>query len=182
MKNLLLLLVIEEFVPIIIGFIFFIVIFITVISKGISSAKKGQEELIRQHQQQSQQMQSQSNGLTAEQIRYLSQLRDKQRQTSRTSSTATPVRSSITPTVSSSIGDHSHVGQTEQYEEIVGSLGDVSDEGCDELSGIRLIAHDLAYAPEAKDRVDYDRVARAMILGEVLNTPRYKVPYISKRK
>ncbi|MBQ8505178.1 MAG: hypothetical protein IJ492_02835, partial [Clostridia bacterium] len=60
--------------------------------------------------------------------------------------------------------------------------GDVSTEGCDELSGVRLIAHDLAYAPERENSVDYDKVARAMVLGEVLNSPRYKVPYISKRK
>ena len=36
-------------------------------------------------------------------------------------------------------GSHSHSGKEERYEPIVGSLGEVDDEGCDELDGVRLI-------------------------------------------
>ena len=34
--------------------------------------------------------------------------------------------------------EHDHVGEEEHYEEIVGSLGDVNDEGCEDLAGVPL--------------------------------------------
>lgn len=72
---------------------------------------------------------------------------------------------------------HGHTGEEEHYEEIVGSLGEVSDEGCADLSGVRFIVNDLAYELQTQDDVDYDRIAQAVVLGELLNTPRFKVPY-----
>lgn len=69
---------------------------------------------------------------------------------------------------------HTHVGDdAEYYEKIVGSLGEVDDEGCDELDGVRLIAHDLAYDDEEKG-VDYTEVAKAIVIGEIVNNPRFK--------
>ncbi|MBQ7915084.1 MAG: hypothetical protein IJ492_02040 [Clostridia bacterium] len=175
MKNLLLLFAELDIAPIIIFIIAIVIIIIKVISKV--SNKVDQEELVRQHQQQSEARQAQPSGLTNSQRSYLEQLKERQRQRNQAA------QGTVTPTVHPVGSDHDHVGQqTEQYDEIIGSLGDVSTEGCDELSGVRLIAHDLAYAPERENSVDYDKVARAMVLGEVLNSPRYKVPYISKRK
>lgn len=73
--------------------------------------------------------------------------------------------------------DHTHAGQeVEHYEKIVGSLGEVSDEGCDELEGVRLIAHDLAYDGEESNR-DYTEVAKIVVLGDVINNPRFKKPF-----
>ena len=77
--------------------------------------------------------------------------------------------------------EHAHLGEEEHYEEIVGSLGEVNDEGCEDLSGVRFIATDLAYESISSNDVDYDNLAKAMVLGEVINTPRYKAPY-SRRK
>lgn len=76
---------------------------------------------------------------------------------------------------------HEHLGQEEHYEEIVGSLGEVNDEGCEDLAGVRFIATDLAYELQDSDSVNYDRLAQAMVLGEVINNPRFKQPY-SRRK
>ena len=74
---------------------------------------------------------------------------------------------------------HEHLGEEEHYEEIVGSLGEVNDEGCEDLSGVRFIAHDMAY--EINDEhADYSKVAQAMVLGEILNQPRFKKPYSHK--
>ena len=74
---------------------------------------------------------------------------------------------------------HEHLGEEEHYEEIVGSLGEVNDEGCVDLSGVRFIAHDIAYETE-NDRADYSKVAQAMVLGEILNNPRFQKPYTRK--
>ena len=40
---------------------------------------------------------------------------------------------------------HGHTGEEEHYDEIVGSLGEVNDEGCTDLNGVRFIANDIAY-------------------------------------
>ena len=77
--------------------------------------------------------------------------------------------------------EHGHLGEEEHYEEIVGSLGEVNDEGCEDLSGVRFIATDLAYELQTSETVDCDRLAQVMVLGEVLNHPRFKQPY-SRRK
>ena len=74
---------------------------------------------------------------------------------------------------------HEHLGEEEHYDDIVGSLGEVNDEGCEDLSGVRFIAHDMAY--EINDEhADYSKVAQAMVLGEILNNPRFQKPYTRK--
>ena len=75
---------------------------------------------------------------------------------------------------------HEHVGEEEHYEEIVGSLGEVNDEGCEDLSGVRFIVRDMAYETSDGDQVDYGKLAKAIVLGEVLNNPRFKKPYTRK--
>lgn len=84
--------------------------------------------------------------------------------------------------ITSNDGSHSHRGTTESYEPIVGSLGEVNDEGCDELDGVRLIEHDEAYCDDPDHILSSDPtdLERAIVLGEVLNTPRYKQPYRRK--
>lgn len=73
---------------------------------------------------------------------------------------------------------HGHVGKEEHYDEIVGSLGDINDEGCADLDGVRFVAHDLAYDVDGEDATfDRDKLARALVLGDVLNSPRFKHPY-----
>ena len=76
---------------------------------------------------------------------------------------------------------HGHTGEEEHYEEIVGSLGEINDEGCADLSGVRFLANDLAYEIQTQEQMDYDRLAQAIVLGEIVNSPRFKTPY-SKRK
>lgn len=83
------------------------------------------------------------------------------------------------PKPSVTVGDgHAHYGTVETYEPIVGSLGSVSDEGCDELDGVRLIATDIMYETD-NDHVAYDldAIGKSIVLGEVLNNPRFKTPY-----
>lgn len=75
---------------------------------------------------------------------------------------------------------HFHKGREEHYEEIVGSLGDVNDEGCADLDGVRFIAHDLAYDTTEEEHGDMSKIARAMVLGEILNDPRFRKPYRRK--
>lgn len=75
---------------------------------------------------------------------------------------------------------HAHMGEEEHYEEIVGSLGEVNDEGCADLIGVRFIAHDLAYEMSENEHPNYDKIAQAMVMGEILNSPRFKNPYIRK--
>lgn len=71
--------------------------------------------------------------------------------------------------------DHAHIGKAETYQPIVGSLGAVSDEGCAELDGVRLIEDDEAY--DMPIEADRPAIAKAVILGELLNTPRFKTPW-----
>ena len=70
--------------------------------------------------------------------------------------------------------EHGHAGEEEHYEEIVGSLGEINDEGCEDLNGVRFIAHDLAYDASEGGEHDYAELAKAMVLGDVINTPRFK--------
>lgn len=74
---------------------------------------------------------------------------------------------------------HGHKGDEEHYEEIVGSLGDINDEGCADLDGVRFIEHDKAYEQSDEYR-DYSDAVRIMVWGEVLNNPRFKSPYRRK--
>lgn len=179
MNNLLMLFSADEgIIPVVFFLAALGVIFISVFSKGTKITKKGQDDAARRQHQQQTLERTQSSRTTSSQGQYSSQQRSRQAQRQQTSSVAQ--RASVTHPVAH---DHDHIGQeAEAYEEIIGSLGDISDEGCDELSGVRLIAHDLAYAPEKDNSVDYDKIARALVLGDVLNSPRYKVPYSRKRK
>ena len=69
---------------------------------------------------------------------------------------------------------HTHVGdETESYDKIVGSLGEVEDEGCVDLNGIRLISHDEAYESVA-EKQNYEEIVKAMVLGEALANPAFK--------
>lgn len=79
-------------------------------------------------------------------------------------------------------GSHSHSGKVENYGKIVGSLGEVNDEGCDELDGIRLIEHDEAYCDDPDHLLPNDTtdLQKAIVVGEVLNAPRFKQPYRRK--
>lgn len=72
---------------------------------------------------------------------------------------------------------HSHHGEVETYEPIVGSLGSVGDEGCVELDGVRLIVTDLMYETNDQTAYDLDSIGKSIVLGEVLNNPRFKTPY-----
>lgn len=76
---------------------------------------------------------------------------------------------------------HEHIGEEEHYEEIVGSLGEVNDEGCADLSGVRFLANDIAYEIQTNEAADYDRLAQAIVLGEIVNSPRFKTPYTRKK-
>lgn len=84
--------------------------------------------------------------------------------------------------VSSADNSHSHSGKAENYGKIVGSLGEVNDEGCDELDGVRLIEHDEAYCDDPDHLVPRDLadIQKAIVIGEVLNTPRFKEMYRRK--
>ena len=75
---------------------------------------------------------------------------------------------------------HQHLGEEEHYQEIVGSLGEVNDEGCADLDGVRFIARDIASEVGDDESVDYTKLVQAMVLGEILNTPRFKNPYSRK--
>ena len=77
---------------------------------------------------------------------------------------------------------HKHIGTTENYGKIVGSLGEVNDEGCEDLDGVRMIAHDEAYCddPDHIITAEPSELERAIVLGEVLNNPRYKNQYRRK--
>lgn len=80
-------------------------------------------------------------------------------------------------------GSHEHLGgKVEKYDKIVGSLGEVNDEGCDELDGVRLIEHDEAYCddPDHLMPADPTDIQKAIVIGEVLNTPRFKEMYRRK--
>ena len=76
--------------------------------------------------------------------------------------------------------EHGHAGVEEHYEEIVGSLGVVNDEGCEDLNGVRFVASDLSYEIGEEEQSDFGKLAQAMVLGEVLNNPRFKKPYSRK--
>ncbi|MCM1289687.1 MAG: hypothetical protein NC132_04175 [Corallococcus sp.] len=81
--------------------------------------------------------------------------------------------------VSNSDG-HTHVaGEEELYDKIVGSLGDVSDEGCNDLDGVRFIVDDIAYQSKSQS-ADYTAIAKAIVMGDVINNPRFKSGFRKK--
>ncbi len=70
-----------------------------------------------------------------------------------------------------------HAEEVENYDKIVGSLGDVSTEGCIELDGLRTICNDKNYNGDTEQKFDLSKVAQAMVYGEILDNPRFKKPY-----
>lgn len=81
----------------------------------------------------------------------------------------------------STVDGHTHAdGEEEFYDASGGSLGDVSLEGCPDLNGVRVISHDLAYYASDATK-DYSDIAKAIVLGEVLDNPRCKYPYALKK-
>lgn len=117
--------------------------------------------------------------LTPEQSRYLQNNKRKAAQRN-----GTPVATTTTATTSTidfHDDGHSHGGTAETYDPIVGSLGAVSDEGCDELNGVRLIASDLMYETDDEGKTyNMDVIRKSLVLGEILNNPRFKTPYGKK--
>ena len=114
--------------------------------------------------------QSQQSGMTAEQRRRLEYLREQQKQKQ-----ADKHEKHV-----EDAHEHGHTGEEEHYEEIVGSLGEVNDEGCIDLDGVRFIAHDLAYDTAEDGQHDYTQLAKAIVLGEIINSPRFKNPHSRK--
>ena len=91
---------------------------------------------------------------------------------------AKSINKTTTPTVAQVQADHAHSGEEENYDPIVGSLGAVYDEGCTELDGVRLIATDLMYQTDDEHvAYDMDAIRKSLILGEILNNPRFKKPH-----
>ncbi len=146
--------------PLVFGFVLFAVILAVIITRVVKAAKLQNTS--------NQSTSQQSQGVTQHQRQYMDSLREKKYQRIVAEQAA---RKNV------ETDDHAHLSdEEERYDEIVGSLGDVSDEGCDELAGVRLIVHDLAYEQEDTER-DYTEVAKAIVLGDVINHPRCKRPY-----
>lgn len=135
--------------------------------------KKTQDEYAAKYRAKNEATQTaktQQNGLTDEQRHRLDQLREHYKQQMEVDKHERHVEDAH---------EHGHTGEEEHYEEIVGSLGDINDEGCADLSGVRFIAHDLAYDTSSEEH-DYTELAKAMVLGDIINAPRYKKPYSRK--
>ena len=163
--------IIEEILSAFGGFIFVAIGIVGIIIKSI---KKGSNSSADTDSDSNTPFGSHPNAtgqLTPEQTRYLQNNKRKMAQ-----------RNNTTPATTTTHDDgHVHLGTTETYEPIVGSLGAVSDEGCDELNGVRLIATDLMYETEEDGRVyDMDALRKSLILGEILNKPRFKYPHGKK--
>lgn len=71
--------------------------------------------------------------------------------------------------------DHKHIGSVEEYDKIVGSLGEITDEGCSELDGIRLISDDQAYSAGYNSlSFDRDELIKIIVLGDAISKRKYK--------
>lgn len=81
--------------------------------------------------------------------------------------------------VANSDGHTHNADNEERYEKIVGSLGEVDDEGCLDLDGVRLIMDDVAYSSDTESR-DYSEIVKAVVLGDIINNPRFKTNYRKK--
>ena len=150
---------VAEFLPFIIIPVVFIVIFAIAIATAVKRAKSETSKQGNNKQTQY----TDGNGRTQHQRDYISGLRVRQAEKK----------------IVSADGSHSHSGKEERYDPIVGSLGEVDDEGCDELDGVRLIEHDESYCddPEHLAAADYSALEQSIVLGEVINAPRFKRPY-----
>ena len=154
----------------------FVAVFVAMILAAVKRAKQQQtqDEYAKRYNAQraaQQTVKTQQSGMSSEQRQRLEYLREKQREKSAYDRHEKHVQDAH---------EHGHTGVEEHYEEIVGSLGDVNDEGCEDLNGVRFIAHDLAYDVSDSEHHDYTKLARAIVLGEVINSPRFKQPYKKK--
>lgn len=156
---------IENFLPLLAMPIIFIVIIAIVVTAVIKRVKAEENRRREINEGQAQRTFLDGNGRTEQQRDYLASKR----------------RELADRKVASNDG-HSHTGRRETYSPIVGSLGEVNDEGCDELDGVRLIEHDEAYCDDPDHIISTEptELERAIVLGEVLNTPRYKQMYRRK--
>ena len=171
-------------------FIVFFVIFF-VVAKVFKTAKEAQSKYPTKPTDNTNQPTStevNGNGRTPEQEAYLAELRKRAAQRKLEQDgrpqTTTPRNGAHDDNcpAASDAHNHEHIGTEEHYAPIVGSLGGESDEGCPDLDGVRLISNDAAYSGDDGDGVQYNRkkVLQAMILGEVLDTPRFKNHYGNK--
>lgn len=153
-----------EFLPFFLMPIGFLIIFAAVIATVVKRVKA---EKRRQEFKEKQARQTDVNGRTAHQRDYINSLRVRQSENK----------------VSSLDASHSHSGKEEHYDPIVGSLGEVNDEGCDDLNGVRLVEHDESYCddPEHLKEMDYEELQRVIVMGEVINNPRFNNPYVRKK-
>lgn len=154
-------------VPFLIIPIVFIAIFAVVIVAAVKRVQAEQRRQREQNQQTAQYSFTDGNGRTEHQRDYLNAKR----------------RELASRKIDAQDGSHTHSGKVETYDRIVGSLGEVYDEGCDELDGVRLIEHDESYCDDADHIISSEptELERAIVIGEVLNTPRFKEMYRRKR-
>lgn len=166
MLNLLCFEEIESFLPLLAVPLIFAIIIAIVVTAVIKRVKAEENRSREINEGQAQRTFFDGNGRTAHQSEYLASKR----------------RELAERKITSNDGSHSHRGRQETYAPIVGSLGEVNDEGCDELDGVRLIEHDEAYCdnPDHIISTEPTELERAIVLGEVLNTPRYKQMYRRK--
>lgn len=164
-----------EYIGVIIFFIIFFSIGVTFVVIAVRSDRERREKEAKSaasyHERPTSSASSGSTTMTDEQRRRLEYLRDQQKYKTNAEKHERHV---------SDAHEHGHEGVEEHYDEIVGSLGDINDEGCEDLNGVRFIAHDLAYELTENGEHDYAEFAKAMVLGEIVNSPRFKAPY-SKR-
>lgn len=117
------------------------------------------------------------NGRTEHQRDYLNGLRSRLSERK----IAQADRESLQSTFVSPEDGHTHIGdEQENYEKIVGSLGEVNDEGCEDLDGVRLIVNDISYDTDDDDTAVKAGIAKVMVFGDILNTPRFKSDYRKK--
>ena len=168
---------------------FFIVFFVMffVLAKVFKTAKDAQNKyppMSTDNATEQTNSETNGNGRTREQEAYLAELRKraaqrKLEQDGRPQTVTPPndTHGDNCPAVADA-HSHEHIGTEEHYAPIVGSLGGESTEGCVDLDGVRLISHDAAYSGD-EDQVQYDKnkVLQAIVIGEVLDTPRFKYPY-----
>lgn len=152
--------------PFLIAPVFFVIVFVVVITTVIKRVKAEQERQKDVNKTAPLAFTLDGNGRTAQQNEYLDAKR----------------RQLAEQKIKSADEAHKHVGKTEKYGKIVGSLGEVNDEGCDDLDGVRMIAHDEAYCddPDHIITTEPTELERAIVLGEALNNPRYKQHYHRK--
>ena len=167
----------EAIFGIIVFVVIFIAAFVTVIVRFVVKAVKGgknyretQAKAAESYSARSSSTASGNSTMTDEQRRRLDYLREQYRQRLAVEDEQEDEHEKH----QADAHEHGHVGEEEHYEEIVGSLGEINDEGCVDLSGVRFIAHDLAYDDGEDGQHDYTELAKAIVVGEIVNSPRFK--------